>query len=187
MTLPEPVFIGFFPKLTEPSVEGLGVDSVKEICSVSNCISSGPHNWINQWKHNELGFYNSEEIACEVIGEDPNNFDIYAYKLFPLRCFDDEVELISIESAKGSLPPDYQFLGYDIVTKSVADFFECSPLSCNSGASQYPVNEFCLIADREAAYRVLCEISEDGAYEPGPYYLFEVYRKRRESELAVAQ
>lgn len=187
MTLPEPVFIGFFPKITKPLPEWLGNNSIEEICSVSNCISDGPQNWINQWKHNELGFYNSEEIAREVITEDAHKFDIYAYNLFPLYCFDDEVESICIQSIEGNLPPDYEFLGYDIVTKTVADFFECSPLSCNSGASKYPVNEFCLIADREAAYSVLREISEDGSYEPGPYYLFEMYRKRRASEFAVAQ
>ena len=180
MNLPKAVFLGFFPKITEQSPEWLDNQSVREICSVSECISKGPENWIQKWQHNELGFFDSESLAYEVIEQHPEKFDIYAYKLFPLRCLGDELEFITLESRFGhQLPKDYQFLGYDIVTKSVADFFECSPLSCNHGAKQYNVNQFCLVDDQAGAMDILLEISKDGSYEPGPYYLFEVYRKKK--------
>lgn len=177
MTLPKAIFVGFFPKITQQTPDWFSNKSVKEICSVSNCISSGPEGWIDQWRHNELGFYDSEALAYKVIGESPEEFDIYAYKFFPLRSADNKIETTALTSKTDDFPDDYEFLGYDIVSKSVADFFECSPLSCNDGAAEYEVNQFCLITNRDRAYRILLEIQE-GSYEPGPYYLFEVYRKR---------
>jgi hypothetical protein len=177
MNLPPAVFVGFFPKLTQPAPEWLGNPAVREICSVSTCISAGPEGWLQHWRHNRFGFYDSEALALEVAGPDPASFDLYAYKLFPFHCLDDQLKLAAIVGVAGPLPPGYEFLGYDIVTKSTADFFECSPLSCNAGARQYDVNKFCLIAAKARAYQVLLEISRDGGYEPGPYYLFEVYRK----------
>jgi hypothetical protein len=171
-------FRWFFPQGYQAGTRWLGNKSVREICAVSNCISEGPEDWIAHWKHNELGFYDTERLADEVIGEEIIKFDIYAYKLFPLRCDGDKVEDVLINCRHDSFAPDYEFLGYDIVTKSASDFFECSPLSCNHGATAYEVNEFCLVADRERAFATLLEISKAGSYEPGPYYLFEVYRKR---------
>lgn len=187
MKLPEAVFVGFFPKVTKQAPEWLGNKSVREICAVSNCISEGPENWIAHWKHNELGFYDTERLAYEVIGEEIQKFDIYAYKLFPLRCIGDKMEDTLINFRHHSFASDYAFLGYDIVTKSTSDFFECSPLSCNHGATTYEVNEFCLVGDKERAFKILLEISKDGSYEPGPYYLFEVYRKRNTPNIPVSE
>jgi hypothetical protein len=178
MSLSAAVFIGFFPKTTAPAPAWLGAPSVREICSVSECISAGPANWINHWKHNAFGFYHTEALAAEVIGPSSGQFDLYAYRLFPLRCLGQQIETISIDSPVNAVPEDFSFLGHDIVTKSGPDFFECSPLSCNKGAIKYEVNQFCLIGGQDEALKILQEISRDGSYEPGPYYLFEVYRKR---------
>jgi hypothetical protein len=170
------VFVGYFPKLPYSRPDFISKQTVREICSVSTCISEGPSDWIDKWKHNDLGFFDSESAAFEVIPPGVR-CDIYAYRMFGFRCFDDDVETIKVKSAPGDVPKEYQFLGYDIVTKSVADFFECSPLSCNHGANEFPVNEFCLVPDYEQAYKTLVTISKDRSYEPGPYYLFEVFRK----------
>jgi hypothetical protein len=179
--LPQAVLVGYFPKVTQSGTDWLGNESVLEICSVSHCISEGPDGWINQWKHNELGFYDSEEIAYQVIEENPSAFHLYAYKMYPLSCLQGKTKSALIPSAIASqvaaLSTDYELLGYDIVTKSTSSFFECSPLSCNSAAAQYPVNRYCLIATEELAYQALTKICEKGTYEPGPYFLFEVYRK----------
>src|SRR5262245_8026361 len=169
--LPEAVFAGFFPKITKQAPDWLGNNTVREICSVSNCISEGPDNWIAHWKHNEFGFYDTERLVAEVIGEHTQKFGIFAYKLFPLYCIGDKMKQLMINYRPHSIAPSYEFLGYDIVTKSASDCFECSPLSCNHGAAEYEVNEFCLIADEERAFNTLLEISKAGSYEPGPYYL----------------
>jgi hypothetical protein len=176
MNLPEPGFVGFFPKITQPAPAWLGNESVREIGSVSTCISEGPEDWINHWQHNDLGFFDTADLAYELISQSPEKFDLYAYKLFPLRCLAGRLESVSIDLKLDNFPPNYEFLGYDIVTRSGPHFFECSPLSCNRGAAEYDVNQYCLIADRETAYRVLLAICQAGSYEPGPYYLFEVYR-----------
>lgn len=78
------------------------------------------------------------------------------------------------------MPPDYQFLGYDIVSRSMSHHFECSPLSCNLAASDFRVNTHCLVATLADTYTVFLRIgAEASAYEPGPYCLFAVHRKRR--------
>ncbi len=176
------VFVGFFPKLTQPADAWLGNESVREVCSVSNCISAGPEDWVNQWQHNELGFYDSESLAQGVAGEAAHRFDLYAYRLFPVRCLTGAVETFPLDTASTAaqhLPPDYTFLGYDIVTRASSSFFECSPLSCNAAAREYPVNQYCLIDDLDVAYKSLLAICAQDVYEPGPYYLFEVHRKKR--------
>jgi hypothetical protein len=179
--LPRAVFAGFFPKITQPVPAWLENPRVRQICSVSTCISPGPAGWLEKWQHNQFGFYDSEALAYGVIDTPPERFDLYAYRLFPIRCLGDQIERLTLTSQSGPVPDTYEFLGYDIVTKSTADFFECSPLSCNSGAAEFDVNQFCLIATQDEAVRVLLAISRDGSYEPGPYYLFEVYRRRREA------
>jgi hypothetical protein len=180
MALPAPIFIGFFPKVTQLRPEWLKVVSVKEICSVSDCISKGPDHWIEHWKHNSLGFYDSEQTALSLVANDPDQYDQYAYEMF-LFCFlDRSVEVVEADFQIGKVPPDYEFLGYDIVTKSVSDFFECSPLSCNHAAEDFATNAHCLLDDETQAYRALLDISMAGSgVEPGPYYLFKVYRKKR--------
>ena len=84
-------------------------------------------------------------------------------------------------------PPDdvvgpnekYALRGYDIVcfTSGVAP--ECSPLSCNSGAKEFPVNRYCLIDTLEEALRIAEAIDKDGGYEPGPYGIMSVWEQIR--------
>ncbi|MEJ2708725.1 MAG: hypothetical protein P8074_14010, partial [Anaerolineales bacterium] len=150
MNLPEPIFVGFFPKRTQPAPTEFNSGTIREIANVAECISPGPEGWIQHWKHNPGGFFDTQELATQVIENNPEEYDLYAYKVFPLRCKDGEIEAISIAKAPEWIPKDYHFLGYDIVTKSQADFFECSPLSCNYLANDYKVNQFCLIDELEA-------------------------------------
>ena len=70
----------------------------------------------------------------------------------------------------------YNFLGYDAVNRSAGNHFECSALSCNHGADDFTVNKYCLFDDLEYSYKATIDISK-GGYEPGPWYIVEVYRK----------
>jgi hypothetical protein len=180
MNLPLPIFVGFFPKVTQPRPEWIRVDTITEICSVSEDISHGPNNWIEEWKHNPLGFFDSEQIAFSLISDVPEQYDMYAYEMYPFHVLDGLASSVEIDLQTGTVPPDYEFLGYDIVTKSASDFFECSPLSCNRAAENFMTNSFCLLENEAAAYDVLLEMSKPGSgVEPGPYFLFKVYRKGR--------
>lgn len=183
MKLPKSIAVGFYPKITQPG-SALSKDfPAIEICSVSNHISSAPDDWVEHWLHNELGFYDSEWAAMQIVRDDPAQYDLYAYKLAPLRCLGADQERFDVPRTADPVPSDYEFLGYDIVTKSVTSFFECSPLSCNWAADdRFSANQYCLIDNPAEAYKVLTAISIDGNFEAGPYYLFEVYRKRRPFE-----
>lgn len=178
MHIPEPVLIGFFPKITE-CPELFREAGLEEICSVSECISAGPPDWIDAWKHNAWFVFDSEELAREMVPADPARYDLYAYKIFPIK-FDGELTPIDVEpSAAGDLS-GYKFLGYDIVSRSCDYAFECSPLSCNGGYKRFRVNKRCLIDDLESAWAIASELArsakEKGGWEPGPYYLVAVYR-----------
>lgn len=182
-----PIFIGFFPKKTQCPRSFKRNTQIAEICSVSDHISAGPEDWINKWKHNTIWWlYDTEDIAAAVIGADKEAYDLYAYKIYPV-VFDGETEKkLTIETTASESLRDYDFLGYDIVSRSEGTSFECSPLSCNYGYKEYKVNKYCLIDDFNKALRITKEIARDskekGSWEPGPYYLLEVYRKQKNKE-----
>ncbi len=182
MSKPAPILIGFFPKKTARPDSWFGETNVEEICSVSNCISKGPENWINHWKHNTIWWmYDTEEAAREIARDDTVLYDIYAYRLFPVKFESGREELITIASEASGDLRGYDILGYDIVSRSEGTNFECSPLSCNKGCAEFAVNRFCLIDELEEAWRIAVLISKDsndkGTWEPGPYFLCIVHRK----------
>ncbi len=162
-----------------PAPPELVAAGVAEIASVSDCMSSAPDGWIDAWKHNDHGFYDTEDAAGSVVPADAATaYDFYAYELVPVE-HDDELQLIAVTPAPGGVPADYEFFGYDVVSRSMSSFFECSPLSCNFGARTFRVNRYCLVDTLEEAYATLSGIgAADGGYEPGPYSLLTVHRKR---------
>lgn len=153
---------------------------VSDIAAVSNCMSSAPDDWIDAWRHNWFGFYDSEEVALSVVPADNAlSYDLYAYELIPVE-YAEAIEPLEVPPGPGTIPPEYEFLGYDVVTRSMSSFFECSPLSCNLAATTFRVNSHCLADKLEDAYVAFLGIGARAAgYEPGPYYLFLVYRRRR--------
>ncbi len=50
----EPTLIGYFPKHIATCPGWLEAEGVKEVCSVSECVSPGPEGWIGHWVHNEM-------------------------------------------------------------------------------------------------------------------------------------
>ena len=180
--------------------EGPALPNVEEICSLGHYHGGGPKNWVDQWRHNEMWLYDSEEIALAVIAdaidihieqdsqrnlpwrvgltrERGTGFDLYAYKLFPVRFTEGQQEVLELPRLEVTpLPNDYRRLGYDAVNKTCCAHFECSPLFCNGMAVEIPVNRYCLIDEPERAFEV-------GRYfsvrkpEPGSYFVVEVWRK----------
>jgi hypothetical protein len=71
----------------------------------------------------------------------------------------------------------FEPLGLDVVCKSVADFFECSPLSCNGAAKTFKANSHCLFDALDDAVAAAKEFSKRN-WEPGPYYVARVLRQR---------
>jgi hypothetical protein len=145
-----------------------------------------------------LGFFDSEEIALSIIPEDADSkkYELFGYKLYPTQfdkgqSVDYPVDIKVIENLSA-----YEMLGFDAVPKSISDFFECSALSCGNGCKIFTVNKFCLIENLDEAFQCCKRISEEligaksvqrpdgllewhGKWEPGPYYLFQVFRRRK--------
>jgi hypothetical protein len=175
-----PQLIGYFPKRTTKRPDWLAAAGVDEIASVSSCISAGPDDWIQLWLHNRWGFYDSPEIALKAVPTAlRSEFDLFAYELYP-AVFDtgDERPLAIPPSDAVGLDDSFVSLGYDVVSRSTGDFFECSPLSCNGMAEEVAVNSHCLLADLEAALE-LARRCDGAGCEPGPYYVMRVWRRNR--------
>jgi hypothetical protein len=187
MNIPDPIFIGYFPKKTMGKDSWFDKTAIVEVCSVSNCMSKGPENWSASWKHNDWGLYDTEDLAREIIRENPELFDMYAYKLFPMVFDGENSDPMTIKRTASEDIVNFDFMGYDPVSREPGYIeFGHSPLSCNRGFEKYPVNRFCLLDHLEEAWRITAEIAKDAkderSWEPGPYYLCDVYRKKSASQ-----
>lgn len=156
--------------------------SVKQIYSVSDCVSDDFANWIDDWQHNGFWFFDSPEIMARLAVK--HGVDLSTMKLFFFRVhecqWNDEAakwELFEPDESLQTnvlLPASSVFEGYDIVTHTYGTMAECSPLSCNHMAEKIRVNSNCLLDSLEEAKTLI----ETGAFhqcEPGPYRIFAVY------------
>jgi hypothetical protein len=177
MKIAEPILIGFSLKNTVKRPLWLKNEGVEEICSVSEHISERPDNWIDNWPLNKFGFCSSEDITRSINTSETNQFDLYAYKLFPFKFDDGEITEFEIPIHISANLIDFQLLGYDIANRTAGSQFDCSALSCNNGAGNFSVNRYCLFRDIISAYDAATTISKGPGYEPGPWFILEVNRK----------
>jgi len=171
--------IGYFPKKVTPRPAWLQAPAVREICSVSECIAGGPDDWISRWAHNALWVYDTEQLAESVIPTRSGGevFRIYAYRLLPSLFRGRTHEPVDLPGvAAHALPANFVSLGFDVVSRSGGTAFECSPLSCNGMATQFEVNEHCLVSSSEGALELARWCAEEEP-EPGPYVVVEVLRR----------
>ncbi|MBC8458630.1 MAG: hypothetical protein H8D67_11610 [Deltaproteobacteria bacterium] len=189
MKLSDAIFLGFLPKKITLCPEWLKVPHIKQICSVSQCVSPRPPNMFEteEWNYNRAGLYNDFKSAFDAIppGE-KDKYEIFVYKVYSIQIDKDGIHEIDVLKHIPGLPeeinpePDltgFHRIGYDIVEGIRNLSFGCSPLSCNSLAGRFKVNEFCLIDDLHYAIEAGVTIAASCAGEPPPYYPFEVYRK----------
>lgn len=199
-----PILIGYFPRRqTGPPLNYRLPPGVTEIANVGHYTSDGPANWIQQWRHNEMWFFDSEALARKVIADaiqieieadsqrDPpwrvklsrypeHSYDFYAYKMFPCCFVDGQQEAYDLSGLKCEpLPAGYERLGYDAVNREGVAHLECSPLFCNGRAADIPVNCFCLIDEPERALALAQTFSgsHGNGCEHGNYFVLEVWRK----------
>jgi len=194
MGFPSPIFIGFRVKQVHKTA-GNEWDrdflpaNVVEICSMSDCRAQTPPNWDGCWRFNSAGCFNTEEIALAAVPPDQSDlYELFACRFFPLEfCKGAEARQMDLpsdflsglsESASMAALAAYQSIGYDVAASPLEYMgFGCSPLSCNGCAADFPVNRHCLIEDLALAVEVARNFAETEP-EPGPYYLYEVLRKR---------
>jgi hypothetical protein len=173
---------GYMGKRVSARPEWIKAERVIDIYSVSGCVSKDFAPYINYWEHNGYWFFDSPEIILQLARR--NSIDLTGTSLFFYEAhdleFDDADDQWRTFKPEASfptqvvLPTERTLRGYDVVTFSARTSAECSPLSCNSLATEVETNAHCLLASFERAQELL----EDGKFkntEPGPYRIFAVY------------
>lgn len=174
--------IGYMYKTVASTPDWLDVNNVVDIYSASGCVVKYFADYINEWKHNGFWFFNSPtDMQAIAHGR---NIDLSATTLFYYEAYEKQwdVELqewlpYEADSAFTTcvdVPSAKALQGFDVVTFSLQNLPECSPLSCNSLAKTIPVNSHCLLNTFEEAVQSL----ESGAFdnsEAGPFRIFAVY------------
>ena len=169
---------GFFMKRIEARPASLNAPDVREICSVSHCISSAPENWIQSWLHNDLGWFNRVADALTVVRpQERHQYRLFAYRLCP-EVFTAEGRAAIV--LPGNVKPEaigqgFRSLGFDSTNKTMESVlgFECSPLSCNAMAEEIRANEYCLFATLDEAIAGAERFATEQP-EPGSYFVIEV-------------
>lgn len=166
---------GYFPKITAIPAGFAAPAHVTGICSVSNCVNTGPDNWVERWIHNDLFLFKTPGDARVVTGHD-ERFEIFAYRILEARFTGGKRHEWSPGPIDADpLPAGYETIGFDAVSRSAGPMFECSPLSCNHMAREIPVNPYCLADTLEAAIAMAERFSTEQP-EPGDYFVVEVLR-----------
>jgi hypothetical protein len=174
---------GYFAKRITQKPEWLQAPSVREICSASCCISTGPDDWVGRWLHNEFGWFNRVTDALAMIPPDQHGaYRLFAYRMFPalFRDGDRHTILVPSDVHPEPIPPTFLSLGFDSISKSMPSVlgFECSPLSCNSMAIEITANEYCLFDSLDSAIAGAKRFSIEQP-EPGEYFVVEVLESRQ--------
>jgi hypothetical protein len=183
----EPVFIGFDVKKTAKPGAYLTNPIIREVCSVSRCFSVNGIEFDQEYRCNAWGFYETVELARELLeaeGKIFSDFDIFAFKLYPVVFDGTNASPVDVTPVHPEFADDFEFLGIDVVSHEVSSAtFQCSALSCTGGANSVSVNQYCLFDVPEEAMRfaalVAKEAEEKQTWEPGPYYVCQVYRQKK--------
>jgi len=169
---------GYMAKRVSQKPEHLKATEVKDIYSVSACISEDFTDYVSYWKHNGYWFFDSPEVILAVAQENSiavADASLFYYEVYELEFDGKNWNAYAPNFAANVIPPPSKKLkGFDVVTFFARSSPECSPLSCNSMANEVPTNAHCLLASFEEAEMLL----NSGVFnnsEPGPYRIFSVY------------
>jgi len=185
---------GYMAKYIDKKPEWLKAYGVADIYSVSGCMSAMFADYIKFWKHNGYWFFDTPDMI-EQLARD-NGLDISAALFFYYEVYEKQYD----ESARTwcefeaspklatsvRVPAARQLEGYDVVSFSMGNAPECSPLSCNGLAKSLLVNNHCLLPSFEEARAQLEAGSFDNS-EPGPFRIFAVYSVPKPSPLRASE
>lgn len=148
---------GYMAKRVVARPNWLPVERVSSIYSVSGCMSEHFADYINFWKHNGYWLFNSPDVIVEVAREhavDLADTMLFFYEVHELQFNAGEWTAFEPEPSFGTnvCVPDAKVLeGFDVVTFSLQNSPECSPLSCCALASDVETNTRCLLRSFEEA------------------------------------
>lgn len=186
---------GYMSKVVARKPDSIAAAQVRDLYSVSSCISANFADYVGYWKHNRFWFFDSADVIqglCAEHGIDLANTTLFFYEIHEHEYDSGQWKQIPVGAtlASPSLaspspadlpatdiePPQVKRLvGFDVVCYSTGNSPECSPLSCNALANDVSVNEHCLFETFNHAKEAL----EQGRFEnsePGPYRILAVYR-----------
>jgi hypothetical protein len=169
-------------KRIRPAPQWLDAPQVVDVYSLSNHVSEDFADYIDYWGHNGYWLFDSP-AAIQALAEE-HSIPLDGLKLFYFEAHDvqydgDAGKWVTFEAdssfeTKVQPPRSSTLEGFDVVTFSMGNRPECSPLSCNSVAARVSTNAHCLFPTIEAAIRTI----EEGRFnntEPGPYRVIGVY------------
>jgi hypothetical protein len=174
--------VGYLAKQVLKRPDWLNAGHVADVYSVSGCISPDFADYVKFWKHNGCWFFDSPAKIQELAADqeiDLTGTTLFFYEMYEQQ-FDEknsawtEVPADCFISSGISLPASKVLQGFDVVTYSCGTTPECSPLSCNSLATQVETNAHCLLPSFQRAKQLL----KEGLFrnsEPGPFRIFAVY------------
>lgn len=178
--------VGYMAKYIAEKPNILNNKIVKDLFSVSGCISKNFADYIPYWKHNGYWLYNCP-IIIEKLAKD-NNLDLSQTRIFYYEAYelqhrsgkkpvDGFWEPFAPEKSISTdvfVPTCKKLEGFDIVSFSQENAPECSFLSCNHMAEDIEVNNHCLLGSLEEAKNYLNQGLFDNC-EPGPSRILAVY------------
>lgn len=174
--------VGYMYKTVSDNPDWLKTNGVKDIYSVSGCVSDDFDDWIDGWQHNGYWLFNSPEIMQKIA--DKKGIDLSPMTLFFYQA--SEQEWCEFDEKWGDYQPEQSFTtaiklpkqcklaGFDVVSFFTGTTCECSPLSCYHLAESTTVNEHCLLDSYEAAI-ALIQSGQLRDCAEGPYRIFAVY------------
>jgi hypothetical protein len=188
---------GYLLKRTVPPPGWLQpqTDHVVEVCSVADCVNDNIADPQDTWNHNGFGLANDPEMLFDTArqsGIDLSGARMFYYAVHEMELpsdgwtFDPRLWQEVSRAASSSVPDDvavlddetdHILLGYDVVV--FGDFLEHSPLSCNSIATELPVNRHCLFDTFETAKSAIDTGKFGKGCEEGIYKIFSVYELAR--------
>lgn len=174
--------VGYLYKKVGLRPDWIKAEGVRDIYSLSGCVSDDFTDYVNYWKHNGYWLFDTPAIMQAIAAE--AHIDLMGMKLFYYETYEEEYD----EEGEVWLPfePESSFLtnverpvaahleGFDVVTFSVHTSPECSPLSCCNLAGELAANSHCLFDTFEQAKQAL-ETGKFNDTEPGPFRIFAVY------------
>ena len=183
--------VGYMYKCVVKKPDWIKSDLVNDVYSLSHCVSDDFADYINFWKHNGYWLFDSPQIIEEIARDAA--IDLAGMTLFYYEAYDHEYDDSTNQWVEFGPEPSFptevktprakNLEGFDVTTFSQHTSPECSPLSCNSLATDVPVNEHCLFSTFVEAKAAL----ERGVFansEPGPYRIFAVYTVEPQSNVA---
>lgn len=166
-----------------------GIEHVRAVCSVADCVNDNLVDVQTAWLHNGFGVANDPSVLRNLADESgvtKNDATLFFYEAYEWELESDgwtfnpdewrprtAVQSAGVRDVVLYPPPgSAELLGYDVVV--FGDYLEHSPLSCNSIAQTLSVNEHCLFNTFDEAKQAIDRGAFGGGCEDGAYSIYSV-------------